>query len=277
MSGVRLEVDTHIITASATNLKNIDKVLNDLGVRNMGYIFSGVAAADSVLTDTEKDLGVALVDIGGGKIDICIFVEGALSYSSSIPIGARHISNDIAVGLRVSLDSAEKVKLYLSNHIQQVEEAIKKKEKNFLNSVKFNIPEKLPDATLREIIDGIIGPRIEEIYTYIKEEIIKSEFEKHIPSGLVITGGGALTIGMVEQGKRIVRLPIRVGLPERASGLVDEIMNPMYASTLGLIYYGNKQMSSENTSNKNFNSILKNFSMNDIISKVKKLFKQFLP
>src|SRR5690606_37448291 len=104
MSGVRLEVDTHIITASSTNLKNIDKVLGDLGIANMGYIFAGVASAEAVLTDTEKDLGVALIDIGGRKIDVCIFVEGALAHSSSIPIGARHISNVIAVGLRVSLD-----------------------------------------------------------------------------------------------------------------------------------------------------------------------------
>ena len=277
MSGVRLEVDTHIITASATNLKNIDKVLNDLGVKNVGYIFSGVAAADSVLTDTEKDIGVALVDIGGGKIDICIYVEGSLSYSSSIPIGARHISNDLAVGLRVSLDSAEKIKLYLSDNRKKVEEAMKKKDKDFLSSAKMNIPEKLPDATPREIVDGIIGPRIEEIFSYIKEEIVKSEFEKYIPSGLVITGGGALTIGMVEQGKRIVRLPIRIGIPDKASGLVDEVMNPMYASTLGLVYYGGKQMLNGDSSYKDFNSILKNFSMNDIISKVKKLFKQFLP
>ncbi|PIZ66645.1 cell division protein FtsA [Candidatus Roizmanbacteria bacterium CG_4_9_14_0_2_um_filter_39_13] len=277
MSGVRLEVDTHIITASATNLKNIDKVLNDLGVRNMGYIFSGVAAADSVLTDTEKDLGVALVDIGGGKVDICIYVEGALSYSSSIPIGARHISNDVAVGLRVSLDSAEKIKLYLSNNKEKVEEAIKKKDKSFLSPSKIGITEKLPEVTPREIVDGIITPRIEEIYSYIREEIVKSEFEKRIPSGLVITGGGAMTIGMVEEGKRIVRLPIRVGVPERASGLVDEVMNPMYSSTLGLVYYGSKQLFRDDASGKDFNSILKNFSMNDIISKVKKLFKQFLP
>lgn len=277
MSGVRLEVDTHIITASATNLKNIEKVLGDLGVRNAGFIFSGVAAADSVLTDTEKDLGVGLVDIGGGKIDICIYAEGALSYSSSIPIGARHISNDIAVGMRVSLESAEKIKLYLSNHIQKVEEAIKKKDSQFLSEAKLGIPEKMPDISLREIVDGIIGPRVEEIYTYIKEELVKSEFEKNIPSGLVITGGGALTIGMVEQGKRVVRLPIRIGVPEKASGLVDEVMNPMYSSTLGLVYYGSKQLFREDTTYRNFNSILKNVSMGDIIARGKKLFKQFLP
>lgn len=277
MSGVRLEVDTHIITASSTNLKNIDKVLGDLGITNMGYIFAGLASAESVLTDTEKDLGVALVDIGGGKIDICIFVEGALSHSSSIPIGARHISNDIAVGLRVSLDSAEKIKLYLSNHKKEVEEAMKKKDKNILQSVRLSIPETLPEISAKEVIDGIVGPRIEEIYSYVNDEITRSGFEKNIPSGIVITGGGSMTIGMVEMGRRITRLPVRVGIPEKASGLVDEITNPMYSTTLGLIYYGGLHMFEASASFKNFNQILKNFTMSDIMSRVQKLFKQFMP
>jgi len=276
MSGVRLEVDTHIITASTTNLKNIDKVLNDLGISNIGHIFAGVASAEAVLTDTERDLGVALVDIGGGKIDICIYVEGALSHSASIPIGARHISNDIAVGLRISLDSAEKIKLYLSNNKKNIEKETKNKGKNLLDASKLHIPEKLPDATPKEVIEGIIGPRIEEIYSYIKEELIQSGYEKQIPSGLVITGGGALTTGMVELGKRIVRLPIRIGTPERASGLVDEVRNPMFSAILGLLYYGNTILT-DDKGYKDFNSVLKNFSMNDIIAKGKKLVKQFLP
>lgn len=277
MSGVRLEVDTHIITASSTNLRNIDKVLGDLGIQNMGYIFSGLAAAESVLTDTEKDLGVAIADIGGGKIDLCIFVEGSLAYSSSIPIGARHISNDIAVGMRVSLDSAEKIKLYLSDHQKQIDEAIKRKDKGVLSAAKMGIPETLTDITPKEIIDGIIGPRIEEIYTYIREEIEKSGFEKNIPSGLVITGGGALTIGMIDMGRRIIRLPIRVGQAEKALGLVDEVVNPMYSATLGLIYYGSKHLLEQDSSYKDFNSVLKNFSMNDIMARVQKMVKQFLP
>lgn len=277
MSGVRLEVDTHIITASTTNLKNIDKVLGDLGIQNVGYIFAGLASADSVLSDTEKDLGIAVADIGGGKIDLCIFVEGALSYSASIPIGARHISNDIAVGLRVSLDSAEKIKLYLSNNAQRVQEAVKKKDMSIFTAAKLGIPEVLPDVNPKEVVDGIIGPRLEEIYSYIREEIVKSGYEKNIPAGLVITGGGALTIGMVDMGRRIIRLPIRVGVPERATGLVDEVMNPMYSSTLGLIYYGSKSNVEQGESFKDFNSVLKNFSMGDIMSQVRKMFKQFLP
>ncbi len=277
MSGVRLEVDTHIITASTTNLKNIDKVLGDLGIQNMGYIFAGLSSADSVLSETEKDLGIAVADIGGGKIDLCIFVEGSLSYSASIPIGARHISNDIAVGLRVSLDSAEKIKLYLSNNAQQVQESLKKKDYSIFTAAKLGIPEILPDVNPKEVIDGIIGPRLEEIYSYIREEIVKSGYEKNIPAGLVITGGGALTIGMIDMGRRIIRLPIRVGVPERATGLVDEVMNPMYAATLGLIYYGSKSAVEGGDSFKDFNSVLKNFSMGDIISRAQKMLKQFLP
>lgn len=277
MSGVRLEVDTHIITASTTNLKNVDKVLGDLGIQNVGYIFAGLSSADSVLSETEKDLGIAVADIGGGKIDLCIFVEGSLSYSASIPIGARHISNDIAVGLRVSLDSAEKIKLYLSNNAQQVQESLKKKDYSIFTAAKVGIPEILPDVNPKEVIDGIIGPRLEEIYSYIREEIVKSGYEKNIPAGLVITGGGALTIGMIDMGRRIIRLPIRVGVPERATGLVDEVMNPMYAATLGLIYYGSKSAIEGGDSFKDFNSVLKNFSMGDIISRVQKMLKQFLP
>ena len=118
MTGIRLEVDTHIITASHTNLKNLERCISELGLANNGFIFAGLASAQAVLTDTEKELGVAVVDIGGGKTDICLYIEGALSYSSSIAVGAKHITNDIAVGLRVSLQSAEKIKIHLSNFLR---------------------------------------------------------------------------------------------------------------------------------------------------------------
>lgn len=277
MSGIRLEVDTHIITASSTNLKNIDRVLNDLGISNAGYIFAGVASAEAVLSETERDLGAAVVDIGGGKIDMCIFVEGALSYSTSIPIGAKHITNDIAVGLRVSLESAEKIKLYLSRHARAITESMKKKDQPSLDFRALGIEESIPPITPKAIVEGILGPRLEEMYSLIGEEIEKSGFLKQIPSGLVITGGGALTFGMTEIGKRVLRMPIRVGTPEKATGLVDEIMDPQYATTLGLVFYGSSQGSETEEGSKDFNKILQNFSMNDIMGRVKDFFKQFLP
>lgn len=275
MSGVRLEVETHIITASQTNLKNVERCLNDLGIENNGFVFCGLASSEAVLTNTEKELGVVMVDIGGGKIDLCIYVDGALSYSSSIPISARHITNDIAVGLRVSLDSAEKIKLYLSNNLSQ--EDITKKKTPQVNLTELNLPEHVSEVSLKTLVDGIIAPRLEEIFKLIFDEIEKSGFGQSIPSGLVITGGGALTIGMVETGKRIIGLPIRLGVPERVSGLVDEILDPQYATTIGLILYARKNIMGEESGFKNFNKILKDFSVGSSVGKLKDFFKQFIP
>lgn len=278
MSGVRLEVDTHIITASLTNLKNIDRCLSDLGIANAGYIFAGLASAESVLTETEKDLGVAIVDIGGGKIDMCVYVEGALSHSCSIPLGARHITNDIAVGLRVSLESAEKIKLYLSQHAQKIQEGLKKRQQEPIDFRHLNLAEHVSDVTPKMILDGIIGPRIEELYTCIGEELEKSGYGKQIPSGIVITGGGAQTIGMLEMGKKILGLPIRVGIPEKAVGLVDEVIDPQFATTVGLIFYGTNHIIEDTGSGgKDFNKILKDLSLQGAMDKTKQFFKQFLP
>lgn len=277
MSGVRLEVDTHLITASSTNLKNIDRSLSDLGIINAGFIFAGLSSAEAVLTDTEKDLGVALVDIGGGKTDLCIYVDGALSYSASIPIGAKHITNDIAVGLRVSLLSAEKIKLFLSRHLNSHIDKQKKKAIDSLDMRELNLQEDIGDISLKNVIDGIINPRIEEIYKFIGEEIEKSDFGKSIPSGLVVTGGGALTVGMIDAGKKVIGLPIRVGVPERATGLVDEILDPQFAATIGLIFYGKRNTVVETKKIRDFNKILKDFSINKSVGKIKDLFKQFLP
>ncbi len=276
MSGVRLEIETHIITASTTNLKNIERCIADLGIANSGFIFSGLASAEAVLTDTEKDLGVAIVDIGGGKVDFCMYVEGALSYSASLPIGAKHITNDIAVGLRVSLASAEKIKLFLSSKSKTAQDLKKKGHEN-IDLSSLNLPEAVSDISLKTILDGIIGPRLEEIYTFTAEAIEKSGFAKQIPSGLVITGGGALTVGMIEMGRKIVGLPIRIGVPEKATGLVDEILDPQFAATIGLILYGRKHMIGDQHTIKNFNKILKDFSVNNSVSKVKDFLKQFIP
>lgn len=278
MSGVRLEVETHIITASSTNLKNQERILSDLGIENQGFVFSGLASAEAVLTNTEKELGIVLADIGGGKIDLSIYVDGALSYSSSIPIGARHISNDIAVGLRVSLDSAEKIKIFLSKSLgKNSTTSIEKKKTPQINLKELDLPEDLTEVSLKTLVDGIIAPRLEEIFKLIFDEIEKSGFGQQIPSGLVITGGGALTIGMLETGKRVVGLPIRIGFPEKISGLVDEILDPQYSTTVGLLLYGKNNSSIDKDNFKNFGKILKDFKLGNSVNNLKNFIKQFIP
>jgi len=278
MSGVRLEVETHIITASTTNLKNQERILSDLGIENEGFVFSGLASAEAVLSNTEKELGIVLVDIGGGKIDFSIYADGALSYSSSIPLGARHISNDIAVGLRVSLDSAEKIKIFLSKNLgKNISNSNEKKKAPQINLKELDLPEDLTDVSLKTLVDGIVAPRLEEIFKLIFEEIEKSGFGQQIPSGLVITGGGALTIGMLETGKRVVGLPIRIGCPEKVSGLVDEVIDPQYSTTVGLLLYGKNNIIVDKDNFKNFGKILKDFKLGNSIGNLKIFFKQFIP
>lgn len=282
MSGVRLEVDSHIITASLTNLKNIDRCFSDLGIENAGFVFSGYASAEAVLTDTEKELGVVLADIGGGKIDICLYSDGALSHSASIAVGARHVTNDIAVGLRVSLESAERIKLFLTKEFQDyakkdlpIQNA--KKKHDMIDFSSLNLPESVNDVTPKLLLDGIIGARIEEIYKLIGEELEKSGFASNIPSGLVITGGGAHTVGMIEMGRKVLGLPIRVGYPSGVSGLVDEVLDPQYATTVGLILSGGKNIIDHESSMLKFNKIFKDISLGGSVSKVKELIKQFIP
>lgn len=276
MTGVRLEVDTHIITASQTNLKNIDRCLADLGIGNQGFIFAGLASADAVLTDTEKELGVVLIDIGGGKTDLSMYVEGALSYSSSIGVGARHVTNDIAVGLRVSLDSAEKIKLHLSKNVTRRDEKYFKKETQ-LNLNDLLLPENITEVSLKTLVDGIISPRLEEIFKLVFEEIEKSGYGHSIPSGVVVTGGGALTVGLIDMGKKVLGLPMRMGKPTGVTGLIDEVISPQFATTVGLILYGQRNIMRGDTKGKDFNKMLKDISFGDQLTKVKDLLKQFIP
>src|SRR3989344_965152 len=273
MTGIRLEVDTHIITASHTNLKNLERCISELGLTNNGFIFAGLASAQAVLTDTEKELVVAVVDIGGGKTDICLYIEGALSYSSSIAVGAKHITNDIAVGLRVSLQSAEKIKLHLNKILK--DRKVSQKKENDLNLNSLNLPENVSDVSLKHLSDGIIAPRLEEIFKLLADVIEKSGFADQAPSGFVLSGGGAMTVGMIEVGRKTLGMPIRVGSPTRVTGLFDELLNPQYATTVGLLLYGRSSSTNEEGW-KNFNRILKDITFTNSIGKVKEFIKQFI-
>src|SRR3972149_1891857 len=244
MNGVRMEVETHIVTGATTALRNIAKCVSSIGIDVEGMVFSGLASSYSVLTDTEKELGVILVDFGGGTSDISIFVEGAPAYCSVLPIGARNVTNDLAIGMRISLESAEKIKLALSTaprvavEINESGESIDKRDSDQLDIASLSIEESIRNVSKKTLIDGIMKPRLREILNMIKLEIQKSNFAGLTPSGVVLTGGGAATVGMVDLAKQELGMPVRIGLPTGVTGLIDEISSPAYAASLGLVIYG---------------------------------------
>jgi cell division protein FtsA len=247
MSGVRLEVDTHIISASSVAIRNLDKAFSEVGVDVDSFVFNGYASSLATLSDTEKELGVILVDMGAGTTDISIYTEGSVSYSSVLAIGARHITNDLAIGLRISLESAEKIKLFLSDDSSRKilrpegDETHKSKEKtDEIDLSSLNLPEELRKVSQKTLIDGIIRPRLNEIFTMVGLELKKSGFGGQTPAGLVVTGGGAMTVGLRDSAKRTLAMPVRIGMPNNIKGIIDEIQSPSYATVIGLTAYGSK-------------------------------------
>jgi cell division protein FtsA len=244
MTGVRLEVETHIITGAATSLRNLDKCIQHVGIDVEQPVFSGIASAESTLTDTERELGVALVDIGGGTTDVALFVDGSIAHSAVIPIGGKNITNDLAIGLRSSLEAAEKIKLALSgkekNGEIEKEEGGERRKGGEIDVAKFGVTEDVGNVSKKTLTDGIIKPRLTEIFTLVGMEIKRAGFAGLLPAGLVITGGAANTILLPNVGKDVLRMPVRVAEPKGVSGLIDEISNPAYATSIGLLTFGEK-------------------------------------
>lgn len=245
MTGTRLEVETHIVTAGGPAIRNLEKAFSQVGVDVQGLVFSGYSSSLAVLSETEKELGVILVDIGAGTTDISIWIDGSVSYSSVLPIGARHITNDLAIGLRISLESAEKVKLFLSRPAKKIvkfeEGEIEPRDRRPTDEVDLSdlgLPEQLNRVSQKTLVDGIIRPRLNEIFTMVGLEIKKSGFGGQTPSGLVITGGGARTVGAVESAKRMLAMPVRIGEPQNIKGIIDEVQDAPYATVVGLAIYG---------------------------------------
>ncbi|PIR62024.1 MAG: cell division protein FtsA [Candidatus Pacebacteria bacterium CG10_big_fil_rev_8_21_14_0_10_44_11] len=287
MTGIRLESETHIITAMSTALKNIEKCVEDLGIGVSGFVFSGLAAAEVVLSETEKELGVALVDIGAGSSSICAYVDGALVYSASIPIGARHITQDIALGCRVSLDIAEKLKLQLSQekntpmkpHPGESKQDFSKrcKKADEIDLSELTNGESTEVLSKDEIIEGIMFPRMEEIFNLVNEKLSAQDLLHNIPAGVVLTGGGAETVGIIEVAKDTLKLSARIGKPLELAGLTSDIQKPGYATSIGLLFYGRHE--GGETINKSF--ALPSFKLpgspGKLISKILDLFKSLLP
>jgi len=233
MTGVRLEVDTHIVTGSSPVIRNLTKCVSEVGCDISGLVYSGLASSQAVLSDTEKELGVVLVDIGGGTMNIAIYVEGALSYSSVLPVGAINVTKDLAAGLRISLESAEKIKVYLGT--------LKSKDDE-IDLASLKLPEEIKNVSLKTLVEGIIRPRLNEMFQLVAAEVKKSGVAGLTPSGLVLCGGGSLTIGITDSAKRILAMPVRVGIPTGISGLIDDIENPAFSTSVGLLKYARSLM-----------------------------------
>lgn len=291
MTGVRLEVNTHILTAGGTALRNLEKCASLVGIDVDGFVFGGLASSMSVLTETEKELGVILVDIGGGTTDVCMYADGALSYSSVLPVGARNITNDLAIGLRISLESAEIIKLILNKKQPEVVQPLApfsdptKKTKvkdNSLDEIDLtecHLPEELTKISRKTIVDGIIKPRLNEMFSMVALEIKKSGFGGLTPAGIVLTGGGAETLGITETAKRNLAMQVRVGTPTNITGLVDEILIPSFATSVGLVLYAAKSgvSSKEKFSLGRFTKIVGRVPIQGAAGKFVDLIKSFLP
>lgn len=280
MSGVRLETDTHIVTGATISMRNLIKCLGMVGIDVSELVFSGIASSTVVLTDTEKELGVVLVDIGGETTDIVIFVDGAIAYSSVIPLGARHVTSDIAVGLRISLESAEKIKQWLSRPVRMAvlpdgEKEPKKKEEEVLDTKALGITEDVHKISRKAITDSIIRPRLQEIFKFIGKEIKKSGFGAQVPSGLVICGGGAQTVGVLDQAKYVLGFPARAGRAEGFIGLTDEIEPPAFAVVAGLALYGARQ--GDNDRELGLPILTRGLPIKAVTQKITDLIKQFMP
>lgn len=234
MSGVRLEAKVHIVTGAATSAQNIVKCCNRTGLSVAEIVLAPLAAAAAVLTDEERELGVVLIDVGGGTTDIAIYHDGTVKHTAVVGIGGNHVTNDIAAGLRTPFNDAERIK---QRHGSAKASKISADERVHVPSVAG----KGVGSVSRQILCEIIEPRLDEIFELVQKEVAKSGFEGALTSGIVITGGSMLLPGAVEMAERSFGLPVRLGAPTHVGGLVDIIGNPTYSTGVGLVLHGMKR------------------------------------
>ena len=231
MSGVRLEAKIHIVTGAVTSAHNIVKCANRSGLDVCDIVLEPLASGEAVLTNEEKDLGAALLDLGGGTSDLAIFFGKNIKHTFVLSLGGNNLTNDISIGLRASQAEAEKIKIKYGTCVTQ---NISSEETIEVPGMGGRKPRKLP----RQILGEILEPRIEEIFTLIKREIFRAGMDNVITSGVVLTGGSSLLHGITDIAESIFDVPSRLGKPMGISGLIDVVNNPMYATGVGLVLYG---------------------------------------
>jgi cell division protein FtsA len=235
MSGVRLEVKVHIVTGAVSAAQNIVKCVRRCGLEVNDLILQPLASARAVLSEDEKDLGVCLVDVGGGTSDIAVFTHGAIRHTAVIPIAGDQITNDIAMALRTPTAEAELIKVRHGVALRQLADP------NEMIEVP-GIGDRGPRAMSRQTLAEVIEPRVEELFSLVQQVLRESGFEELLSSGVVLTGGSSEMRGMVELGEEIFHMPVRVGLPRYAGGLSDVVRSPRHATAVGLLLEGVQQV-----------------------------------
>ena len=233
MSGVRLEAKVHLITGAVSAAQNISKCIERCGLTVDGIILEQMASSYSVLEQDEKELGVCLVDIGGGTTDIAVYVDGAIRHTAVIPIAGDQVTNDIAVALRTPTQYAEEIKMKYACALTQL---AREDETIEVPSVGDRPPRQLARQTLAEVVE----PRYEELLILVQAELRRSGFEELLAAGVVLTGGSSKMEGVIELAEEVFHLPVRLGLPQHVGGLVEAVRNPIHATGVGLLLFGNE-------------------------------------
>ncbi len=259
MSGMRLEVEIHIVTGAVAAVQNIMKCVHRCGLEVRELILQPLASSKAVLADDEKDLGVCLVDIGGGTTDVAVFTGGAIRHSAVIPIAGDQITNDIAMALRTPTRDAEDIKIKYGCALRQL-----------AGDAPIEVPgvgERGPRMLSRQTLAEVIEPRVEELYSLVQTELRRSGFEDLLSSGIVITGGSGAMQGMVELGEEIFHMPVRLGLPHYAGGLADVVKTPRFSTGIGLLHYAMEQRQRHEAARINSGSV------GDVLGRMKAWFQ----
>lgn len=264
MSGIRLEVETQVISGSINAIKNIAKCVSQAGLNMDELVYAPLATSKILLSKRQKELGVALIDIGSNTTSLTVFEEGDILHTTVLPIGSAHITNDIAIGLRTTIDVAEAIKIKHGSALPE-----KVAERGIIELSKFDKNES--SVAEAKYVAEIIEARLNEIFLMIKDELRKVGREGLLPAGVILTGGGAKTDSVVELAKETLRLPAQIGLPvSEISGMIDKVEDPIYATAVGLLAWGADYTNMPKQGRSDIGS-------SEIVSKIKNMFKHFLP
>jgi len=267
MTGIRLEVDSQIIEAAIPFIKNLTKCVMQAGIDIDDLVLAPLASAQSVLTKRQKELGVVLIELGGGTTGLVVFEESELLHTTILPVGALHVTNDIAIGLRTAVDVAETIKLEYGTALPG---AVKKDEEINLSKIDKNEEGRISRHQLAEIIQA----RLEEIFAMINKELKSVGRDGQLPAGAILTGGGAKMHGLVELAKKELRLPVQIGFPSNTSTIIERVEDPSYATAVGLVLWANEYLTRNRST---AHSFVKRVLGNVGFGRAGKFFKQFLP